>query len=112
MGKMLAAEAKINQLTQRERFLRDQITAEVRDAVSAVQAAFDRARLLEQEIKVARELEEAERARFQLGEGTLFLVNLREQVTADTANRHINAMQDYFRALAQYEYSIAAVSVR
>jgi len=107
-GKILAAEAKLNQLTQRERFLRDQIVAEVRDAVSAVQAAFDRARLLEQEITIARELEVAERERFQLGDGTLFLVNLREQVTADTVNRHIGALNDYFRARAQYEFSIAA----
>lgn len=110
-GKLLGANARLLQLAHRERFLRDQIVAEVRDAVSAVRAAHDRARLIGEEMKVAADLEEAERARFQLGDGTLFLVNLREQVTADTAGRHINALNDYFCSLAQYEFSVAASSV-
>lgn len=59
--------------------------AEVRDAFSALSAAYQRARLLREEIDVTRQLETAERVRFELGEGTLFLVNLREQATFDTA---------------------------
>jgi len=103
----LAAEARIRQFDERERFARDQITAEVQDAYSAVRAAYGRVQVLRQELEVARELEGAERARFQLGDGTLFLVNFREQATFDTALRELAASNEYFRAWALYEYAIA-----
>ncbi len=108
-GKFRAAEAKLKQVDQRERFTRDQIEAEVRDAASAVRNAHERVLLLRDEVRLARDLEEAERARFQLGDGTLFLVNLREQAMADAAQREISATSDYFRATAQYEFSVAQV---
>lgn len=103
----LAAGARIRQFDERERFARDQVAAEVQDAYSAVRAAYGRAQVQRQELEVARELEEAERARFQLGDGTLFLVNLREQATFDTAIRELSATNEYFRAWALYEYAIA-----
>ncbi|MCC6540354.1 MAG: TolC family protein [Bryobacterales bacterium] len=106
-GKLQAAEAKLKQVDQRERFTRDQIEAEVRDAASAVRNAHDRVQLLRDEVRLARDLDEADRARFQLGDGTLFLVNLREQATADAAQREISATSDYFRATAQYEFAVA-----
>lgn len=106
-GRDLAAAARIRQFDERERFAKDQITAEVQDAYSAVRAAYSRAQVLREELAVARQLEEAERARFQLGDGTLFLVNLREQATFDTAIRELAATNDYFRAWALYEYAIA-----
>jgi outer membrane protein TolC len=106
-GRTNSALARIEQFDQRERFARDQVTAEVRDAYSALLAAYQRAQLLKQEVQVAQELELAERQKFQLGDGTLFLVNLREQATFDTAVREISAVNDYFRALALYEFAIA-----
>jgi outer membrane protein TolC len=106
-GRDLSSLARIEQFDQRERFARDQVTAEVRDAYSALRAAYQRAQVLRQEVAVARELEEAERVRFQLGDGTLFLVNLREQATFDTVVREVSATNEYFRALALYEFAIA-----
>lgn len=106
-GKLASTEAKLMQLEQRERFLRDQIVAEVQDAMSGVRAAFQRVQLIRQEIDVARQLEELERDRFQLGDSTLFLVNLREQTTADAQNREVSAIADYFLALALYDLAIA-----
>lgn len=106
-GRDMAAVARIRQFDERERFAKDQITAEVQDAYSAVRAAYGRVQVLRQELDVARQLEEAERARFQLGDGTLFLVNLREQATFDTAIRELAATNEYFRAWALYEYAIA-----
>lgn len=108
----LAALARIEQFDQRERFARDQIAAEVRDAYSALRAAWERARVLREEVEVARQLEIAERVRFELGEGNLFLVNLREQATYETELREVAAVAEYFRALAFYEYAIAEAMSR
>ena len=95
----------MRQIDQRQRFLQDQVTAEIRDAASAVRAAFQRWSILAEEVQVARQLQDAEKARFDLGEGTLFILNLREQATADAEVRELTAQADYQRALAMYEFT-------
>ncbi len=101
------AEARLSQLQQREQFQRDQVTAEVRDAASAVKAAYERSRVTTEELMITRQVEDAERLRFELGDSTLFVLNQREQATAEAAVREANALADYFRAYAAYELSIA-----
>jgi outer membrane protein, heavy metal efflux system len=106
-GKDLSAAAKVEQLNQRVRFARDTVTAEVRDAYSALDAAYKRASLLREEVEVSQQLVVAERVRFELGEGTLFLVNLREQAAFDAVLREVAAVNEYFRARALYDFAIA-----
>jgi outer membrane protein, heavy metal efflux system len=106
-GRLQAAEARIGQLQQRETFQRDQVNADVRDAASAVKAAYERARVLDEELTVTRQVEDAERLRYELGDSTLFFLNVREQATAEAAVREANALADYFRAYAAYELAIA-----
>lgn len=106
-GRNLSALARIEQFDQRERFARDQVAAEVRDAYSALKAAYERAIVLRREVEVARELETIERIKFDAGEGNQFLVNLREQATFDTAIREVAALNEYFRAQALYDFAIA-----
>lgn len=111
-GRLKSAEARAGQLALRERFLRDQVAAEVRDAASALKAAWQRYRLIAEEVEVARQLEDAERVRFELGEGTLFMLNLREIATADAILREIAAHADYHRAYAAYEFTTAELLLR
>jgi outer membrane protein TolC len=106
-GRLQAAETRLKQIDQRETFQRDQVTAEVRDAASAVRAAFDRSRVLHEELRITRQVEEAERTRYELGDSTLFVLNQREQSTAEAAVREANALADYYRAFAAYELAIA-----
>lgn len=108
-GKLASAEAKFNQIVQRERFARDQVEAEVRDAASAVRAAHNRATLAQGEVQVALELADAERERFRLGDSTLFTVNLREQAAVDAELRQVSAVNDYLRALTVYEQVTASL---
>jgi len=110
-GKLQAAEAKLNQTAQRERFARDQVEAEVRDAASAVRAAHNRAVLVKDEVQVALELADAERERFRLGDSTLFTVNLREQAAVDAELREVSAVNDYLRALTVYEQVTARLLI-
>ncbi len=105
-GRLAAAEARSRQIRQREQFARDQIKAEVQDAASAVQTAFQRTLVAADEVTVSRELEDAERTRFELGEGTLFQLNLREMATIESAQRDIAAKADYHRAVAGYKAAI------
>jgi len=106
-GRERVAEARLAQIDQRTRFTRDQVVAEVQDAISAVQASYRRARILTEEVRVAKQLEEMEKSRFDLGDGNQFFVNLREQAAFDAAVREVSAYADYFRAFAFYELALA-----
>lgn len=106
-GEEAVAEARINQLDQRARFQRDQIAAEVKDAVSAVRAAYEKVGVLAEEVRVTREVEIAERDRYELGETNLFTLNLREIATVDAELREVASLAEYYRALALYELAIA-----
>jgi cobalt-zinc-cadmium efflux system outer membrane protein len=106
-GREAAAEARLTQLDQRLRFQRDQIVAEVQDAVSAVRAAFERVGVLTNEVRVTKQVETAERDRYELGDSNLFTLNLREIATVDAQVREVLAFLDYFRAVALYELAIA-----
>jgi outer membrane protein, heavy metal efflux system len=75
----------------------------VQDAASALRATYTTVELVRQELAVARELESLERDRFQLGDSTRFLVNLRELNTADAGFREIKALADYQKTAAAFE---------
>ena len=109
-GKQVQAEAKAKQLSLRQKFLKDQVAAEVQDAVSAARTALDRWELLGQEVRISRELEESEKARFDLGDGTLFQLNLREQATMDASIREALAQAEFRRARTSIEFATGAVS--
>jgi outer membrane protein TolC len=102
-GKLAQAQAKLAGIDAELRFVQDRVRADVQDAASALRAAYASVELVRQELAVARELESLERDRFQLGDSTQFLVNLRELNTADAAFREIKALADYQKALAEFE---------
>ncbi|MDH4064695.1 MAG: TolC family protein [Acidobacteriota bacterium] len=102
-GKSLQAQAKLSGLDQDLRWAEDQVRADVQDAISALRAARAVLDVVTEELRVARELEGLERDRFQLGDSTQFLVNLRELTTADAALREVKALADYQKALVSVE---------
>lgn len=106
-GKQMQIDAKLRVIDAELRFARDQVLLDVQDAASAVRAAHDSAGLIARELKVARDLEEAERARFELGDSTQFLVNLRELATAEAAFREIKALADFQKATAAFDAATA-----
>lgn len=106
-GKQIQIDAKLRVIDAELRLARDQVLLDVQDAASAVRAAHEGAGLIAQELKTARDLEEAERARFDLGDSTQFLVNLRELATAEAAFREVKALADYQKAMAAFDAATA-----
>jgi outer membrane protein, heavy metal efflux system len=105
-GKIRSAEAKIAALKQKEQYARDTIREEVQDAISALHTITQRVDLAQQELAVAKQLEAAERTKFDYGEGTLFLLNLREQATLEAAVKNVTAIADHQRAVSSYRYTM------
>lgn len=102
-GKSLQVRAKLASLDQEQRWVEDQIRADVQAALSALRAARAVLDAVTEEVTVARELEALERDRFQLGDSTQFLVNLRELATADAAFREARALADYQTAIVSVD---------
>ena len=111
-GKQTQVAAKLTMIDAELRFARDQVLLGVRDAASAVRAAYQVVGVVREELKASRVLEEAERARFDLGDSTQFFVNQRELATADAAFREIKALADYHKARADYAAATARLLER
>ena len=102
------ARASSQRAAQQLRFAEDRALAEVRDARSALVIARERAEVLAREVVVARTLAAAEMQRFLLGEGTLLIVNLREQTAAEAALRVVDALAEHHRAVASWRVATGA----
>jgi outer membrane protein TolC len=101
-GAIDAARANIRSLEQRRRLLLDQIDAQVLSIAEQIAADVRFADITAQEVVQARQLEEAERVRFDEGASDFFVVNVREERTADARVRAVDARQEYFKAVADY----------
>ena len=76
------------------------MSVDLRDAKNAFDAASQRIDWAKQEVDVSQKLENGERKRFDLGDSTQFLVNLREQTTVEAQLREVDAVLDAHRARA------------
>lgn len=108
-GKFDGASAKNEKITRQEKFFKDRITADIRNSFSNVNVTRQRAILAQKEYLLAKKLEEAERVRYVMGEGTLLVVNIREQTTGEAAIREVDALVDHHRAIANYKAAIADI---
>jgi outer membrane protein TolC len=100
-GRAKSAEAAEARLAIQERYAADRIRTDLLDAQSAIDAAHARLIAARAELALAREVEEGERRKYDAGESTLLFVNLREQQTAETAVREVEAAVDLLKGLAQ-----------
>jgi outer membrane protein TolC len=90
----------MSRLNHQQEFARDRIDADVRDAHSGIRRARERIEAARREVKLAVDLENAERYRFDQGDSHLLIVNIREQQTAEAELREVEALLDYHRAAA------------
>lgn len=105
-GRVRTAEAILMQLLAQERFVRDRISVEVQDAVSALDRTYERWLRARDEQRVAARVAELEFERFRQGQSTLLDVNLRELAAAGAQAKVIDAAADFARALADYRAAL------
>ena len=106
-GKRNAVEAKLAQVRAKTGFTQNKIVAEVQSTNTALNAAFEQLAQAHRSLDLARQMEAAERRKFDLGDSNLLLVNLREQATADAAATEVEARLNYFDAQSDYRAVMA-----
>lgn len=100
------------QLQMQEQFQRENIGAEVQDAVSSLDRSYARFVKAQEEAAIALRVVQLEKTRFESGGGTILEVNLRELAAADAQRRVIDALADYYRASADYRAALGLDNAR
>jgi cobalt-zinc-cadmium efflux system outer membrane protein len=97
-GRMLAAESRMIQLDRQLDFMFDSVRAEVQDAYSKLERAYEFHKQAVQQEQLAALVADAEREQFRLGRSDILRVTLREQAKFDADLLEIAARQEYWRA--------------
>ncbi|QDU29278.1 Outer membrane efflux protein [Anatilimnocola aggregata] len=106
-GKIQSAQGKLSQLSLKREFTVNKIVSEVQDAHSAMIAAYERIGRTRQSVELARKLVKAEYRSFELGNSDVLRIAIQESAELDARYLEIEALLDYFQALAQYEAAVA-----
>lgn len=102
-GQLRQAQAELEALQQRQRQVADEIEIDIRNVLMELDMAEDIVDITRQEVEQARTLQQAERDRFAGGASDFFLVNVREETTADARVRFYRALLDTRIARANYD---------
>jgi outer membrane protein len=101
-GRIQQAEVKLRKLDFEQQQQLRQIEIEIDDAVSAIRQNYRRYRATLAELSANRRLEQGETDRFNLGIGTLFLINQRERQRAESETRLVDVRVELEQSLAAY----------
>ena len=107
-GRQQAAAAATTRARATLALQNDRIALEVDDGVQAVAAAEERLATTATEVDAAVTVAAGERQRFEAGDSTLLLVNLREVAVADAELAAVDAAVDVGRAALALQFVVAA----
>lgn len=94
-GKVLHAEAQQERLAYKQAYTERQVAIEVDNWLSAIVRARDRVKAATEALRMAKTLEEGERARFNMGATSVLFVNMRERAVVGAAYELYRAQADY-----------------
>lgn len=108
-GALASVRADRRRLLADQAFVTDRIMVDIRAAHADLVAARTRTELAIRNADLAEQLAVAERTRFERGDSTVLLVNLREEAAADAAALAIDARAELMRARARFAVSLGDV---
>ena len=100
-GRLQSLDSQVVQLDRRLEFLTDQVRAEVQDAYSQLERAYEFHKQAVQQEDLAKLVADAEREQFRLGRSDILRVTLREQAKFEADLLEIAARQEYWKADAE-----------
>lgn len=110
-GRIQAADARLRQIALETRYAADRIRADVQEALTAVDAAYNQLVLFREfELRTAK-LERAEYERLRLNQSNVLNVVIREQATLDAVIKRIESEAKYLAAIAEYRAAIGLDAV-
>lgn len=110
-GRMQSADAQLMQIDRRLEFTMDSVQAEVQNAYSKLERAYEFHKQTIQQEQLAALVAQAEREQFRLGRSDILRVTLREQAKFDADLLEIAARQEYWRADADLRAADTSLDV-
>lgn len=107
-GKTLKAESMLSFLKFEQKITEEKISAEIEQIRVRVKNIVEMYKNLNEEVELAKLLEEAEREKFRHGASNFFLVNMRESDTAMSRAIAMEMYEKYQEAIADYNAAIFA----
>ena len=101
-GLSAAANAQLAQLLARERYARDDVTAQVQDAVSELQQAYLRVGRAREELRQAQRVLELDTESFKARQTSLIDLNIQEIAAAEARVKVVTLLGGYYQAVANY----------
>jgi len=101
-GAVAIARADRRRLVAEQQLVAERLAIDARFAVTELGAARQRTTLATEQARIADQLADAERTRFERGDSTILFVNLREEAAAEATASRIDAITDYLKARARY----------
>lgn len=106
LGRLQQARTRMERLRIEGEFLRDRVLYEIADALSALETSFAQIEETERSVALALRMVQAERRAFELGRSDLLRINVREQDLANAEVLRLDALLDYWKAMANYRAAI------
>jgi outer membrane protein, heavy metal efflux system len=97
-GKMQTLDSQLTQINRQLSYAGDQVRAEVQDAFSLLERAYEFHEQSKHRLELAKLVALAEREQLRLGRSDVLRVTLREQAKFEAEVAEINARQEYWRA--------------
>ena len=97
-GKMQTLDAQLSQVNRQLTYAEDQVRAEVQDAFSLLERAYEFHEQAKHRLELARVVALAEREQLRLGRSDVLRVTLREQAKFEADISEITARQEFWRA--------------
>jgi outer membrane protein TolC len=97
-GKMQTLDAQVSQINRQLSYAEDNVRAEVQDAFSLLERAFEFHEQAKHRLELARLVALAEREQLRLGRSDVLRVTLREQAKFEADVAEIAARQEFWRA--------------
>jgi outer membrane protein TolC len=110
-GKVLHAQAEQERLAWKQAYMERQVAIDVDNWLSAILRARDRVKAATEALRLAKTLEEGERARFNMGATSVLFVNLRERAVVEAAYELYRAQADYVVARGGMLWARGALSM-
>jgi len=109
-GKVMAAEVGQAQLALKQQYYERQVSFDVDNWLSAIVRGRDRVKAATESYRLAKTLEEGERARFNMGATSILFVNTRERNAVEAAYQLYRAQYDYVLARGGLLWARGALS--
>ncbi|MCE2929807.1 MAG: TolC family protein [Vampirovibrionales bacterium] len=101
-GKLRYAELDLQSIDVQYLFAYQELSAGLEQILAELEAQWGIYNAASGEWKTAQALEKGERTSFEMGDSTLFVVNIRERETADAYRKVIESEQDFHQAVLRY----------